>query len=117
MSAIKVIQLICSSATLVFLTLTLIYQIKAEKEIDKCFGTLKKRKRKSKVRIIKTSQQARAEEERYNKAVEEMKRCPECGNETDLQPLPLERAKWNKRKHFFRRRCGKCDCEWESEEF
>lgn len=70
------------------------------------------------MRIIKTSAQAADREERMQKALEQMEHCPECGAATDRpRPLPIERVRLRGRTLYFYRRCGKCGCEWESDEF
>ena len=79
------------------------------------------------MRIIKTSAQAKAEEEAGAQAVEQTKVCPECGetkswwdiNETGgLSQVCLDRTfLLKKTRHYYKCVCHTCGCEWETDEW
>ena len=71
------------------------------------------------MKIVKTSQQAKADKAKEDAALDEILICPECGAEIGRPwPLPIERVNWRgRRTRFFHRICKNCGCEWESDEF
>ena len=64
--------------------------------------------------ILKARGQAMVERARKNIALNEVKRCPECGYETCIWDiLPGATTKGN----YYRASCQKCGCVWKSSEF
>lgn len=66
------------------------------------------------MRIIKTSKQKEAENERRNKAYLQALECPECGAETSFlsrSPVAIGGTRW----HVYICECPKCGCEWETD--
>lgn len=64
------------------------------------------------MRIIKTSYQAKAEQEQWEKAQQQAMNCPECGKETSVwERCPIAKGA----KCFYICECKYCGCEWETD--
>ena len=68
------------------------------------------------MRIIRTSKDKAAEDERRNRAYLQALECPECGTKTSfLNRIPLGLS-WTTRR-VYHCECEKCGCEWETDEW
>ena len=67
--------------------------------------------------ILKTRTQAKAEKDRYLKALSDMKKCPECGATPRTSKVIINVGNLGEHKKVFQRYCRKCGCVWQSDPF
>ena len=67
------------------------------------------------MKIIKTSQQAKADKAKEDAAVKEVLKCPECGQ--DMRLIGRIKSITATHKLVYQTECPLCGCIWESDEF